>query len=107
MTFEPTPTPEIVTPQPVEPDRKGLAIASLVIGIINLLAWCLPICGGPLAIAGIILGIFGLKSSSRGMAIAGLVLSGIGLLLSIINAVAGIALFNSGALNNFYNYFNF
>jgi len=88
MSYEPTPAP---TPAPQSTgNRPGLAIASLILGIITLFAWCLPICGAPLAIAGVITGILGLSSSSRGMAIAGLILSGLGLLLSAANAVAGI-----------------
>jgi hypothetical protein len=81
-----------VPPTPPPSDKQGLAIAALVLGIINLGAWCLPICGLPLAIAGIITGILGLKSSQRVLAIIGLVLSVLGLLLSIINMIAGIAL---------------
>ncbi|KPL82937.1 hypothetical protein SE15_10950 [Thermanaerothrix daxensis] len=69
-----------------------MAVASLVLGLITLLAWCLPICGAPLAIAGIITGILGLNSTSRGMAIAGLILSGLGLVLAIVNSVVGFLL---------------
>jgi hypothetical protein len=82
--------------QPVTPstpgDQKNLAIASLVVGVINLCAWLLPICGGPLAIAGLVLGYLGLKSSQRNLAIAGMVLSGITLCLAIVNAIAGVVL---------------
>lgn len=83
-----------VTPPAPAPtsDQKGLAIASLVVGIINLCTWLLPICGAPLAIAGLVLGYFGLKSSQRNLAIAGMVLSGIGLCLAIVNAIAGVVL---------------
>jgi hypothetical protein len=76
-------------PTPPATDRYVLAIISLVLGILNLCAWFVPICGGPLAIVGIILGVLGLNSSRRGMAIAGIVLSGIALLLAIINAAFG------------------
>jgi hypothetical protein len=77
-------------------NQKYMAIASLVIGILNLCAWFLPICGAPMGIVGIVLGIFGMKSpSQKTLAIVGIVLSSIGLLLACGNAVAGI-LFNSG-----------
>lgn len=88
----PVPTVSPVAPVPRTNDKQGLAIASLVVGIINLCAWFLPICGGPLSIVGIVLGVLGLPSTRRGMAIAGIVLSSIALLLSIINAVAGVFL---------------
>jgi hypothetical protein len=80
-------------PVPTAPSGgKGLAIASLVLGIINLCSWIIPLCGGPLSIIGIVLGVLGLKSAGRNMAIAGLVLSGLALLLVIINALAGVFL---------------
>jgi hypothetical protein len=92
--MEEVPTPVEPTPAPATvpatgSDKKAFAIASLVLGIINLCSWFLPICGGPLALIGIVLGVVGLNSSKRGMAIAGIVLSGIGILLVLINAVAG------------------
>ena len=93
--MEEFPTPEVPAPTPVPAptgNRQGLAIASLVLGIVNLCAWLLPICGGPLALVGIVLGILGLNSSRRGMAIAGIVISGIALLLVILNAVLGVVL---------------
>lgn len=77
---------------PASGDQKGLAIASLVVGVINLCAWLLPICGGPIAIAGLVMGYFGLKSSQRNLAIAGMVLSGITLCLAVVNAILGVAL---------------
>ena len=50
-----------------------------------------PICGFPLAIAGIVLGYLGLKSpEQKNLAIAGIVLSGLGLLMACINAIAGV-----------------
>ncbi len=99
MTFEPSPPParpEVVYPGSQKPDRQGVAIASLIIGIVNLLGWCLPICGIPLAIGGIITGVLGLQSSRRGLAIAGIILSAITLLLSIINAIFGAVLAAQG-----------
>lgn len=76
MTSNYTPQPEVVYPPAPANNRQGAAIAALVLGILNLLSWCLPICGFPMSIAGIITGVIGLKSSSRGLAIAGIVLFG-------------------------------
>ena len=87
-------------PQPRQGSNKqGFAIAALVIGIINLCAWFLPICGLPLAIIGIVLGIVGLPSSQKGMAIAGIVLSSLGLVAAIVNAITG-ALLATNYLNH-------
>jgi hypothetical protein len=75
---------------PSQPARgSGMAIAALVLGIIGMVGWCLPICGFPINLAGLVLGIMGQNSPSRGMAIAGAVLSGIGLILTLINAAVG------------------
>jgi len=73
-------------------DKSGLAIAALVCGILSLCSWLIPFCGGPIALAGIILGVLGMKSSKKGMALAGLIMAAIGILLTIINAVAGAIL---------------
>lgn len=69
--------------EPAENDKKGLAIASLVIGIISLCAWIVPGCNLLLALVGVILGVLGLKSSKKTLSIIGLVLCGLILLLSI------------------------
>ena len=96
------PEPQYQPVVPPQKDNKGFAIAALVLGILSLCAWLFPICGFPIGIAGVILGILGLKSSSRTLAIVGLVLSGLALLLSLCNAVAGgaISATNPGFLNN-------
>jgi hypothetical protein len=63
---------------------NSLAIASLVLGILSLcgaLFWWL---GGPLSVIGLALGFPGVKSSAKGTAIGGLLLSGLGLLLVIV-----------------------
>jgi len=75
-----------------EPRGGAFAIASLILGILSLLAWLLPIAGLPVAIAGLILGIVGRGSRSRGLAMGGIVTSSIGLGLSLINAILGAIL---------------
>lgn len=81
-----------------EEPKKGFAIAALILGIVGLLAWCLPILGYPVGIAGIILGILGIKKSGmKGMSIAGLIMSCVCILASVANSIAGIAV----ALSNF------
>ncbi len=95
MSFEPShpPEPEVISPPPAaQPDRKGLAIASLVLGVLSLFSFCLVFCAAPLGLAGVITGIAGLNSSQRGLAIAGIVLSGLGLVISVVLALIGVAL---------------
>lgn len=60
------------------------ATASMIIGILSLpMAVCCPYIIVPLAILAIILGVIGLKSDNRPQAIAGLVIGGISLVISI------------------------
>lgn len=70
--------------------RTGLAIASLVLGIIGLCGCCLPIISIPIGIIGLIFSILGLRSRYRGLAIAGMVLSIITILFSIMMILAVI-----------------
>ena len=65
-------------------ERKGLCIASMVLGIIALVFFCIWYVSIPCAILAIIFGILGLKTATRGMAIAGLVTGSIGLAISVI-----------------------
>lgn len=93
-------TPAAPTPNPVQmvaPPKKssGLAVASLVLGIVGLLLSCVGI-GGILGIIGLALGIISLakKNDGKGMAIAGVVLCSIttlifvGLSLSVKDAIS-------------------
>ena len=78
---------------PASNNNRIMAIASLVLGIINLCAWFIPLCGFPIGIAGAVLGYFGMRApEQKNLAIAGMVLSIIGILLACLNAFAGIFL---------------
>jgi hypothetical protein len=79
-------------------NKKGRAVASLVLGIIGLLAWIIPLFGFPVTIVGLVMGVTGQKSSSKGMAIAGMVLSIIGLVATTVNAILGAYLEITGQL---------
>lgn len=57
-----------------EPKHNGKAIASMVLGIIGLVAWLSPFFGVPITVTGLVLGIVGLRSSRQGMAIAGIIM---------------------------------
>jgi hypothetical protein len=79
------------------PASNGLAIASLVVGIVALLLAFIPIVGmisWILAPAGLIMGLMSMnKGTGRGLAIGGAVVSGIALLICILWVVgfAGLA----------------
>lgn len=83
-------------------NKKGLAIAGLVLGIVSLCSSIFIYCSGPLAIVGILLSVLGLKSS-KGLAIAGIIISILGLLLSIGLFLAGKAFLSGDIYNNIFN----
>lgn len=65
-------------------DRKGFAIASMVLGIVALVFFCIWYISIPCGILAIIFGILAIKSTGRGMAIAGLITGSIGFVLTIL-----------------------
>ena len=81
------PTPPRPTNSPY--DRRGQAVASLVLGLVALIAWIIPLFGMPITIIGLVLGIKSLKSTGRRMAIAGIVLCLVFLVATLINGVWG------------------
>ncbi|MHB0923603.1 MAG: DUF4190 domain-containing protein [Bellilinea sp.] len=100
-TLPPILEPEILPKAAPESDRSWAGTTSFILGLINLVAWCLPFCGGPLAIIGVILGVLGLKAPNRRLSIAGIVLNAIGLLLSIVFTIVFFSLWSSGWFQNF------
>lgn len=83
-----SPEPPIQTPG--NSKNNGKAVASLVLGIIGLIAWLIPILGLVIAIIGIVLGIIGFNSLKTGMAVSGLVLGILCFIASNINFVCGL-----------------
>jgi len=86
--FQPQYAPQ---PQPQQ-QNKGMAVASMVLGIISFVFCWLIYVGGPLAVLGLVLGIVSRKKNDggRGMAIAGITLSAVSLGLMIIFLVIGL-----------------
>jgi hypothetical protein len=65
-------------------------------------AWIQSICGAPVTITGLVLGILGIKGNTkRGTAIAGVILCSIGLLLTTANAANGAYLGATGQMHLF------
>lgn len=71
-------------------EKKGLSIASLVLGCCGIIAWCLPLFGYPVTIAGIICGCLGMKKGGKTLAIIGIILSAIFLIATLANSIAGV-----------------
>ena len=94
-TFDGYPAPPLTAqqvqvpyPHAVPGQGDGFAISSLILGIVSASIGWIPLCGivalGP-AIVGIVLGSLGLKSVRyRNLAIAGIILSVIGVALSML-----------------------
>lgn len=80
----------------MEDKTKIAAIVALVVGILGLGAWCIPICGGPLALIGIVLGVIGVRGEGKIISIIALALNGLALLATIANAAWGLKMAMDG-----------
>jgi hypothetical protein len=82
---------------PIPPTKieggEGAAIASLVLGIFSLLGSCVWFLALPMAAIGLALGARGREGGARGIAVAGTILCGIALFLSL--AFGALFLFGS------------
>ncbi len=84
--------------------KKGLAIASLILGIISIVLSCIIYIAFPCGVIAIILGAMSTKSTAKGMAITGIVLGSIGVFMSII--FIAIVLFGYRFFENIVYYYN-
>lgn len=67
------------------------ATLALVMGLIGIVAWFLPIAGYPITIIGIVSANMGMKSpTGKGKAIAGMILSIVFLICTLLNSIAGV-----------------
>lgn len=78
-------------------ESKGLSIASMVLGIIALVLFCIPFICFPCGIISVILGGVSLatKKGGKGMAIAGLVCSLVAILIYVILSAIGASILSS------------
>lgn len=72
---------------------SGLAIASMVLGILSVVCCCLSFITVILGIAAVVCGVISIVKgyNGKGMAIAGIVTGGLGLLIGIISFVGAIS----------------
>lgn len=62
-----------------------------ILGLISIVAWFIPLFGYPVSICGIVFSSKGLKSTlSKGKATAGLILSIVFLIFTLINSILGV-----------------
>jgi len=74
------------TPMPGE----SKAVVALILGLTGMILWCCPLIGLPVTLCGLVFGIRSLHGENTAMAIVAIVLSAIGLLLTVLNAIAGV-----------------
>lgn len=74
------------------------ANTGFVLGLVSIVAWILPLAGYPVAICGIVFSAKGLNSNNRSKAIAGLVLSIVFLVATLINSIAGAVMAINGTI---------
>ena len=68
---------------------------ALILGIVTMVAWCLPLFGLPVGIGAIIFGARSLRGEDRSQALIGLILGITGTLLSIGNMILGVLVMNA------------
>ncbi|MFP3156232.1 DUF4190 domain-containing protein [Lachnospiraceae bacterium ZAX-1] len=82
---------------PQKGQGTGLGIASMVCGILSIVACCIIYLSIPLGIASIILGIVQIvKNEKRWMAITGIICSAVGIIASIGLIIVSVYLLSSG-----------
>lgn len=73
--------------------HSGTAQAAMILGCVGLVAWCIPCLGFPVNLTGVILGATSPKTATNAnQARTGMILSIIGLGLSVMNAIVGVML---------------
>lgn len=84
---------------------SGFAIAGLVLGILSLVCCCFWYVSGIFAILGLVFSIIVLakNKSGRGMAIAGVICSGIGLLIAVFMAICVIYIGSAMSVDDYKN----
>jgi len=78
---------EVVEPaQPTQvfAPTRNTGLASLILGVLGLGAWCIPFIGMPVGTAAIVLGLRALQTPDRIKALVGIVLGGFCVLLSVV-----------------------
>ncbi len=99
MDYDPYAPPKSSSrPESAETQRSQISQTGLALGLgtFGMIAWLMPICGAPISICGLILGIKGLSGPKSGVAVVAVVLCAIGLGLSLINGVIGAQMAMNG-----------
>jgi hypothetical protein len=74
-------------PNSLDPElrtAKFLALASASLGVMSLCLAIVPACGGAASVVGIVLGLYSLKTEHTQTALAGVIISGLGILVTVV-----------------------
>ena len=76
-----------VDPNSLDPELRTarfLAIASPALGLMSLCLAIIPVCGGVASVLGVVLGLYSLRTERSNSALAGVIISGMGIVVTIV-----------------------
>ncbi len=76
-----------VDPDSLDPELRTarlLAIAAPALGLMSLCLAIVPVCGGVASVIGVVLGLYSLRTEHSKSALAGVIISGFGILLTVV-----------------------
>lgn len=79
-----------IDPNSLDPElrtAKFLALASAALGVMSLCLAIVPVCGGVASVLGVAFGLYSLKTEHTQTALAGVIISGLGFLVTVIYAL--------------------
>jgi len=79
-----------IDPNSLDPEvrtAKFLSIASAALGLMSLCLAIIPVCGGVASILGIVFGLYSLRTDQSKTALAGVIISGLGILITVVYAL--------------------
>ncbi len=79
--------PDYDSIDPEERTNKFLGIISAALGVISIFAALLPICGAITGLIGVVIGYFGRRADNKRTANLGIILSTMGILISLVYMV--------------------
>lgn len=90
-------------PPPPPRDNGGFAVASFVVGLVGLLVnfCCIPYLSAIMGILALVFGFVSLRSSKKGMAIAGIILGAVAIVIGLFVLLGAFAILGYDGVNEF------
>lgn len=86
--------------RPETPKRERRATTAFVLGLISVVAWCVPLVGFPVGLGAVICGATSVRGDRFAFALIGIILGSLCLLLSLTNAILS-AMFAANSFGGF------